>query len=46
MIHFLKNSAVLLSKNAHFFAYFFGENIFFNHNIGPRFSETAGKGLV
>jgi hypothetical protein len=26
----------LSKKNANFFAEFFGENIFLNHNIGPR----------
>jgi hypothetical protein len=33
---FFQNLALFWVKNAHFFAKFFGENIFFNHNIGPR----------
>jgi hypothetical protein len=35
MINFLHYLALLRIKNANFFADFWGENIFFNHNIGP-----------
>jgi hypothetical protein len=33
--HILHNLALFWVKNANFFAEFFGENIFKNHNIGP-----------
>jgi hypothetical protein len=40
MIEFLHNLALICVKNANFFAEFFGENIFKNHNIGPRKSSN------
>jgi hypothetical protein len=36
MIQILHNLALFWVKNGNFFANFFGENIFKNHNIGPR----------
>jgi hypothetical protein len=45
--HFAYFSFVL-SQNANFFAEFFGENIFKNHNTGPRLGEISpfGKKLT
>jgi hypothetical protein len=39
----LQKLAVVLGKNVHIFAKFFGENIFKNHNIGPRFFKKGAR---
>jgi hypothetical protein len=46
MITIFAKTSSSLSKKRHFFAKFFGENIFKNHNIGPRLDENSPMGRI
>jgi hypothetical protein len=46
MIKFFQNFALFWVNNANFLIKFLGENIFKNHNIGPRLCEFSPIGRV